>query len=144
PKLRIIHLGGEPVTIRELALFRKHFEADCLLLHNLGSTELSTYRQYFISKDTPVTGTVVPLGFPVEDKEVVLLDEKGREAGFNEIGEIVVRSPYLAVEYWQDPELTRAAFLPDPLGGGRRLFHTGDLGRMRPDGCLEHLGRKDR
>jgi amino acid adenylation domain-containing protein len=144
PKLRIIHLGGEPVTIREVALYQKHFAAGSFLLHNLGSTEVSTYRQYFISPETPVTDTVVPVGYAVEDKEVVLLDESGHEVGPNQVGEIAVKSPYLAVEYWQEPELTHEAFLPDPTGGDKRLFRTGDLGRMRDDGCLEHLGRKDR
>jgi amino acid adenylation domain-containing protein len=144
PKLRIIHLGGEPVTIREVALYQKHFSPESFLLHNLGSTEVSTYRQYFISPETPVTDTVVPVGYPVEDKEVILLDESGQKVGPNQIGEIAVKSRYLAVEYWREPELTREAFLPDPSGGDERLFRTGDLGRMRADGCLEHLGRKDR
>ncbi|HEY6147327.1 MAG TPA: condensation domain-containing protein, partial [Thermoanaerobaculia bacterium] len=54
-----------------------------------------------------------------------------------------VRSEYLPPGYWRRPELTRAAFLPDPDGGNRRTYRTGDLGRLRPDGCLEHLGRKD-
>jgi acyl carrier protein len=63
--------------------------------------------------------------------------------GPNETGEIVVRSKYLAVGYWRQPQLTQAAFLPDREGGAERLYFTGDLGVMRPDGCLIHLGRKD-
>jgi acyl carrier protein len=54
-----------------------------------------------------------------------------------------VRSKYLAVGYWRQPELTEAAFVSDPDGGEERLYFTGDLGVMRPDGCLIHLGRKD-
>lgn len=144
PKLRLIHLGGEPVTMQDVTLFKKYFEPDCVLLHNLGSTEISTYRQNFISKETPLTGAVVPVGYAVEDKEVTLVDESERKVGVNEVGEIVVKSRYLAVAYWRNPELTRTTFLPEPGGGVERVFHTGDLGRLRPDGCLEHLGRKDR
>jgi acyl carrier protein len=59
------------------------------------------------------------------------------------VGEIGVRSGYLSLGYWRRPDTTEAKFLPDPDGGDRRICRTGDLGRMSPDGCLEHLGRKD-
>jgi len=59
------------------------------------------------------------------------------------IGEIAIRSRYGAAGYWRRPDLTQAAFLPDPAGGDERIYRTGDLGRMRSDGCLFHLGRKD-
>ena len=49
----------------------------------------------------------------------------------------------MALGYWRRDELTRERFLPDPAGGPRRFFKTGDVGRFRPDGLLEHLGRKD-
>ena len=49
----------------------------------------------------------------------------------------------MALGYWQKPELTQAAFLPDPEGGNRRIYRTGDLGRLLPDGGIEFLGRKD-
>jgi ubiquinone/menaquinone biosynthesis C-methylase UbiE/acyl carrier protein len=56
----------------------------------------------------------------------------------------VIKSRYIALGYWQNPEVTRSAFSFDPRGGDERFFRTGDLGRTRPDGCLDHLGRKDR
>jgi amino acid adenylation domain-containing protein len=144
PKLRVIHLGGEPVTIHDVELYKKYMSEDCVLVHNLGSTEVPTFRQYFINKETPIMGNVVPVGYPVEEKEVILLDESDCELGFDEVGEIVVKSRYIALGYWQKPEVTRSVFLSDPRGGDERFFRTGDLGRIRADGCLEHLGRKDR
>jgi amino acid adenylation domain-containing protein len=143
PKLRLIHLGGERVTNRDVALYQKWFSPHCLLLNNLGATEVSTYRNYFINKETKISGSVVPVGYAVEDKEVLLLDEAGNDVGFNRIGEIAVRSPYLALGYWRKPEVTRQAFLPDHEDGSKRIYLTGDLGLMRPDGCLEYHGRKD-
>jgi len=74
---------------------------------------------------------------------VILLDDTGEEVGFNRVGEIAIKSCYLSPGYWRKPDLTRAVFLPDPAGGNTRIYRTGDLGRMRPDGCLEHVGRKD-
>ena len=85
----------------------------------------------------------VPLGYVVEGAEVLLFDENGEEVGNNRMGEIAVKSCYLALGYWRQPERTRTAFRPDPSGGDARIYYTGDLGRRLPDGCLEHLGRKD-
>ena len=67
----------------------------------------------------------------------------GQKVGFSQVGEIAVKSRYLSMGYWRRSDLTKAKFLPDRESGDRRIYLTGDLGRMSPDGCLEHLGRKD-
>jgi acyl carrier protein len=54
-----------------------------------------------------------------------------------------VKSPYLAIGYWRRPDLTREKFLDAPAGGDSRVYLSGDLGYLRPDGCLVHVGRKD-
>src|SRR5690606_8476303 len=60
-------------------------------------------------------------------------------------GEIVLRSPYVALGYWRSPELTAERFVADPSATepGVRLYHTGDRARWLPDGTLEFLGRID-
>jgi amino acid adenylation domain-containing protein len=143
PGLRAISLGGEPVYKRDVELYKKHFSQDCIFVNRLGSTETGRTRWYFIDKETQINGNTVPVGYPVTDNEILLLDDDGKSVGFNEIGEIAVKSSYLSPGYWRRPELTRAAFLPDRQGGDKHIYRTGDLGRMLPDGCLEHLGRKD-
>jgi hypothetical protein len=95
-----------------------------------------------LDKDSVVEDGALPVGYPVEDMEVLILDEGGNELYINSIGEIALRSKYLFPGYWNNPALTTAAFLPLD-GQGRRIFRTGDLGRLRPDGCLEYCGRKD-
>jgi len=99
--------------------------------------------RYFLDEDTPIAGHVLPVGYPAEDKEILLLDEDGAEVGGDAVGEIAVRSRYLSPGYWRRPDLTAAAFRPDPAGGPARIYRTGDLGRRLPDGCLLHLGRQD-
>ena len=73
-----------------------------------------------------------------------VVDEAGRLLPSGEEGEIVVRSAYLPAGYWRDAERTARTCEPVPDTPNERLCRTGDLGRLRPDGCLEHLGRKDR
>ena len=143
PKLRLVVLGSEPVISRDAELYKKYFSPQCILVNRLGSTETTNFRLYFIDRDAQINGTIVPVGYAVEDMEVLLLDGGGERVGFNEVGEIAVKSRDLAVGYWRNPALTRAVFLPDPMGGNQRIYLTGDLGRMRPDGCLTHVGRKD-
>ena len=143
PGVRILRLGGEPINSNDVKNFKRHFPPPCVLMHVMGPTETFSIRRHFIGHDWNGGEGTVPVGYPVPDKEVLLFDESGRRVGPNETGEIVVRSKYLAVGYWRQPQLTQAAFVPDPDGGEERLYFTGDLGVMRPDGCLMHLGRKD-
>jgi amino acid adenylation domain-containing protein len=143
PKLRLIYLGGEPLYKRDVELYKKHFSPDCILIHGIGTTETGTILRYSMDRETQVKGSVVPVGYVLEDMDVLLLDDARKQVGVNQVGQITVKSRYLALGYWQRPDLTRAAFLPDPEGGEARLYCTGDLGRVLPDGRMEHLGRKD-
>jgi len=141
--IRFVYLSSESVTRRDVELFRRHFPAHCILVPTLAIGETGTARQYFIDRGTQIEGNAVPVGYEVSDKEVLLLDEHGEKVGNNQIGEIAIRSRYLALGYWQRPDLTRSRFLPDPGNREECTYLTGDLGFMLPDGCLYHLGRKD-
>ncbi len=143
PRLRLVYLGGEPVYKRDVERYKKLFSQSCIFANRLGSTETGSIRMYFVDKETHIDGNMVPVGYPVEDNEILLLDDDGEEVGSDEIGEIAVRSRYLSPGYWHKPDLTRAAFMSDPEGGDQRIYRTGDLGCMSSGGCLVHLGRKD-
>jgi acyl carrier protein len=90
-----------------------------------------------------IEGNLVPVGYPVEDNEILLLDESGQELAGDDVGEIAVKTRYVTSGYWRKPELTRASFLPGSETEDQRIYPTGDVGRLLPDGCLLHLGRKD-
>lgn len=143
PALRIIWLGGEPVRRSDVDLYRRHFAADCVLVHGFSTTETGAIGTYVIDAATPIDAGAVPVGYPVDGTEVLLLDAAGGEVVPGAVGEIAVRSRHLALGYWRDPALTDARFRPDPGDGRRRLYLTGDLGRRLPDGRLIHLGRTD-
>ena len=138
PRLRLIRLGGEAVYRGDVELYKRHFHEDCLLHVGLGTTETGVVREYFFDKDIECNTEVTPVGYPVEDMDVLLLDADGETVGFNTVGEIAVRSRYISPGYWRKPELTKAVFRPDPEDARSRIYLTGDLGRMGPDGCLIH------
>lgn len=142
PDIRIVRLGGEPVYKRELDYFKKLFSKDCILVNRLGSSETGSLRMYFANKETQISGNLVPVGYAVMDNEILLVDDAGNQIAGDE-GEIAVKTRYVSPGYWGRPDLTDAVFLPSPTGGEERIYRTGDLGRMLPDGCLLHLGRKD-
>ena len=143
PHLRLVRLASEQVTKKDIEGCRKLFPPNCLFLSGLSTTETGFVREYFIDGETPLGDSQVPVGYAVEDMEVLLLGEDGREMARGEVGEIAVRSRYLPRGYWRNPALTRSVFRPDPEGGERRVYMTGDLGRMLPGGLLAHVGRKD-
>jgi amino acid adenylation domain-containing protein len=143
PDLRLIALAGEPISRGDVERIRERLSADCVVLHRFSSTETSVVARFRVDPETPLDDGVIPVGRAVPDKQVALLDASGREVAPGEVGEIAVRSRFLAAGYWRQPDLTREKFaLMDD--GETRLFRTGDLGRWRADGSLVHLGRADR
>lgn len=144
PGLRVIRLEGDQVSPHHVKLFKTHFGPETMLVNGLGATETGISHQFPIRTDTVLAGSVVPVGYPACDMQGLILDATGAMLPAGNLGEIAIKSRYLATGYWQQPELTAARFLPDPAGGPERIYRTGDLGRLSPDGCLEYLGRLDR
>lgn len=143
PALRVIRLGGEAVHRADVEAFQRRFHPDALMFNSLAGTEIGLVTVFRIDKDTRLDDNNVPLGYPVKDAEVAVLDECGGPAAAGAVGEILIRSRYLSRGYWRRPELTAAAFRLGELGDPRRSYHTGDLGWIDSDGCLHHAGRKD-
>ncbi len=141
PDIRIVVLGGEEVYRRDLDAFKKYFRPDCVFVNGLGPTESTVSLQYFITKDAKVERSTVPVGYPVEGTDVLLLSQTPDRTEVYGIGEIAIRSPHVALAYWRRPELTRSAFMQD--GRDRRIYYTGDLGRLLPDGSIGFVGRSD-
>ncbi|MCW3475928.1 AMP-binding protein [Limobrevibacterium gyesilva] len=143
PGVRLGYIAGDRMDAGDVRAFFRLFP-DALLYTGLGATEASTiYVHRFLTRAMPLDETRVPVGHAIPDRLALLLDEAGCAVPPGEIGEIWVSSPYIAQGYWRAPELTAERFSDDPDRPGWRRFRTGDLGRWRPDGLLEHLGRAD-
>ena len=143
PAMRTISISGEPLFKTDIQICRKLFSPACDLVNSLGATEAPFAVQYRIDQQTRIAGDLVPVGYPMAHVKVSLRDDRGDAVKDGSPGEIVLHSRYLAVGYWNDPQLTETKFLSSHDSPEERLYLTGDLGRFLPDGMLLHLGRKD-
>jgi amino acid adenylation domain-containing protein len=143
PDLRLLRLSSEAAYKTDFERFCQKLPSQCLLANGIAPAETFLFSTYLMDHESVVDTPEIPIGYPVWDKEILLIDDADNEVGFDQIGEIVVRSAYLAPGYWNRPELTAAKFSRSACSTGERLYRTGDLGLRQPDGCLIHKGRKD-
>ena len=142
--LRLVYLGGDRVAWGDFDAFRRACRPDAVFGVHLSSTECSTvYLQWLIDERRRSFGGRLPIGRPLADRTVSLVDEGGSPVEPGEVGEFAVTSRYVALGYWREPELSARAFTVDPGNPAVRTYRTGDLGRRRPDGLYEFIGRKD-
>lgn len=112
-------------------------------LHNLyGPTEAAIDVTHWPCTRAPDAPSV-PIGRPIANTVVRILDERRDLCPVGATGEIHLGGVQLARGYLKRPELTEKAFVGDPFAPGERLYRTGDLGRWRADGAIVYLGRRD-
>lgn len=136
PAVRLVILGGDSMRSKDVEAIRLHF-SNSSVVHQYSSSETGIITSYQVDPQDELGSGILPVGFPVPGKEILILDQEGG------VGEIAVRSRFLSPGYWKAPALNAAKFQPDPLEKGQMIYHTGDSGCLRPDGCLEHQGRLD-
>jgi amino acid adenylation domain-containing protein/FkbM family methyltransferase len=114
------------------------------LLHQYGATEMNDVAWHEV-RPGDLGGDRVPLGRPIANTEIHVLDERLEPVPAGVPGDLYVAGPGLAQGYPGHPGETAAAFLPHPRGWrpGSRIYRTGDRGRRVPDGHLELWGRRD-
>lgn len=90
-------------------------------------------------------GATVPIGRAIAEAQIHILDEAGSPCSNGDIGELFIAGPSADNAYFAEPGMTAARFLPDPfVGSGARMYRSGDLASVRPDGVIEYHGRADR
>ncbi len=141
--VRLVILGGEMVYKNDVDSYKKHFAENCVFVNLFGSSELIIATSYMIDMNTELARNIVPIGYPVEGVAILLLDEKQTEVNVFAVGELAYKSAYLSPEYINSSEPSGQYFLHGSTENHRQLYRSGDLGRLLPDGSIEHIGRKD-
>lgn len=144
--LRLVLLGGEKLLPETRALWNRLGGRDIPWINVYGPTEATITSAFFkIVGDAGLTRPSLPIGRPVANAYIYLLDEERQFVPPNDVGELYVGGAGLARGYLGQPELTAEKFVPDPHNGvaGSRLYRTGDLARHLPNGSLEFVGRAD-
>lgn len=144
PDLTLWFTAAEPLTAGLFERFRQaHPRA--VLSNDYGTTEVSGVLA-FDSRWTDDSGDPVPVGRPVANCSIYILDELGQPVRRGEIGRLYVGGVPATATYLHQPEATAAKFPPDPFSStpGARMCFTGDLASQRPDGMIVLAGRCDR
>jgi amino acid adenylation domain-containing protein len=142
--LRTVIFGGETLRVSTLAAIP---EPRPDFINGYGPTECSAVVAFHrLSRDLEIyQNHSVPLGRPVSNGRIYILDEAGRPVPLGVYGEIHVGGIPVGRGYLKRPGLTAERFLPDPFGPkpGSRMYKTGDQGRWLPNRTIEFLGRND-
>ncbi|HUQ04875.1 MAG TPA: amino acid adenylation domain-containing protein, partial [Kofleriaceae bacterium] len=139
--LKQLYTGGEALSPSHV---RRALAAlpDTELHNGYGPTECTTFTTTFaIPRDTPADARSIPIGRPIAETAVYILDAERKPVAEGETGELYVGGRGMARGYLQRPELTEERFVTGP--DGARLYRTGDLVRRREDGVIDFIGRSD-
>jgi amino acid adenylation domain-containing protein len=140
--LRRVICSGEALTP---TLVSRFFERSGAELHNLyGPTEAAIDVSFWQCERGNPRHTV-PIGRPIANTQIHLLDERLRPVPVGVAGELYIAGGGLARGYQNRPDLTAEKFIPDPFSRapGARMYRSGDLARYLPDGEIDFLGRAD-
>lgn len=144
PSLRKVFFSGEALTSSLIQRWRSKFSSNIQLINFYGPTETTMVKCFSRIPPVPSAGAQ-PLQKPMPQTQVLILNRNDNLCGIGEVGEVVIRTPYRTKGYINDPLKNEDSFIPNPFSDLEEdlLYRTGDLGRYRPDGSLEILGRQD-
>ena len=142
--LRHVLFGGEAVDPKWVRAVLE-YQPPNRLLHVYGPTENTTFSTWHLVEDVPEDGRTIPIGKPISNTVLYILDPNGNPVPAGVAGEIYVGGDGLALGYWNRPEQTAEKFVENRFAGDgpSRLYRTGDLARFDDDGNVEFIGRVD-
>ena len=143
--LRLVIVGGEKTEKRHLDRWRASaWGRHSGWLNTYGPTEATVYAtSLLIDRHTELGTGEIPIGRPVANTHIYLLDTYQQPVPMGVAGELYIGGAGVARGYLNRPELTAERFIASPFIDGERLYKSGDLGRWLPDGTIEYLGRND-
>ncbi|WP_338885026.1 amino acid adenylation domain-containing protein [Xenorhabdus sp. TH1] len=148
PYLHTLIVGGEKAEHRHLINWLSHPETQsCRWINSYGPTETTVIATTLKldSQNLQQLEGVIPIGYPLPNTRIYILDTQGQPVPIGISGEIHIGGAGVARGYLNQPDLTTEKFIPDPFSEQTeaRMYKTGDLGRWLPNGTIEYLGRND-
>ena len=140
--LRRVLFGGERASVDHVRRALKTVGRG-RLLHMYGPSESTVFTTYHPVNEVPDDAQAIPIGKPVSNTEVLILDSFGNVQPAGVAGELCVGGDGLVRGYFNRPELTAEKFTEHPFKTGEKIYRTGDMARWLADGCLEFIGRID-
>jgi amino acid adenylation domain-containing protein len=144
--VRALLISGDMLRWEDVSGWRERFGTEIALFNLYGPTESTVIKLFYRIPETKAPESInVPVGRPIVDTDILILDELNEANEAGEIGEIVILSDWLARGYLNEGQPSDGPFCKlEYKGQQRRAYRTGDLGRWLNDGNLELIGRKDR
>jgi amino acid adenylation domain-containing protein len=144
PQLEYVLLAGEVLPVDLARDWLSTFSPSGRLFNLYGPTESILATHYEIVAVSPGQ-RAIPVGRAIAGRQILILAPTGQLCPVGVKGEIYIRSPYLTLGYFKNPEETARAFLQNPFHNDYpdRVYRTGDIGRYLPDGTIEFFGRAD-
>lgn len=140
--LRAVFASGEALPATTVAAFRA-LATGAKLFNLYGPTEAAIDVTVWDCDDTAPHPDIVPLGRPIDNLEIHIVDAQGLPVGPGVRGELCIGGIGLATGYLGRASLTATSFVPHPSVAGARLYRTGDRARWRDEGVIEYFGRLD-
>ncbi len=144
PTLKTVVFAGEVMPNAQLNIWRRAMP-DRLYANLYGPTEITVDCTYYIVDREFDDGDKLPIGIPVPNTRILILDENNKECATGEHGELCVAGCCLALGYWNNEEMTQKAFVQNPLNTRYQetIYRTGDIAYRDEEGLIMYVGRRD-
>ncbi|MCR8966025.1 non-ribosomal peptide synthetase [Brevibacillus laterosporus] len=145
PNLTHILLAGELLRGNDIKRFMDIIGTRVQIVNLYGPTETTLAKMFYKVSKEDVNKAIIPVGKPISNTQVYILNENAKKCGKGIVGDIYIRTPFISSGYINDRELTHQVFIKNPFTDNPNdiIYHTGDLGRRLIDGNIEVIGRAD-
>jgi len=145
--LRVLIMGGEAASAAAIRKWHCEMNDTVQIVNEYGPTETTVSSLYHVvSTNMDRTVTHIPIGKPIANTKVYILNENMQLCPIGVIGELYIESIGTAIGYVNQPDRTKQSFLSNPFSTENHsiLYRTGDLVRLASNGSVEYMGRRDR
>lgn len=144
-RLKYIFVAGEALNTQAVKDWQKVYGADKWIINAYGPTEAHVVTYYDINQPIDKEQTSITIGRPIANTRIYILNSSLQMVPVGSKGELCIAGHNVAKGYINNPDKTNEVFVQSPFlsEGENRIYKTGDLARLLPDGMLEYLGRKD-